>query len=243
VALIVVAGGVLGLLHNGMGLASRPPRGIPWLASPAAVRSLESLTPPESTSVAPAEAGAGPAEGAGAGPPASTVSPAAGSPTRSEAPPTPATTRPSTAERAAAAPAPPAGASVAPETRPSVPLPFIPTTDQPIQVELSTAKRFFDARGALFLDARDPAEFEEGHIPGAVRLTNAEAQNDPGRVKALDVRGRPIIAYCEGGACEASLELARTLIEAGYRKVLVFTGGYPEWSAAGYAVERGSGTR
>ncbi|MEK7329711.1 MAG: rhodanese-like domain-containing protein [Candidatus Eisenbacteria bacterium] len=104
-------------------------------------------------------------------------------------------------------------------------------------------KRFFDARAALFIDARDPAEFEAGHIPGALRLTNAEAQGEPDRMKTLPVQGRPIIAYCEGGTCEASLELARTLIEAGHRKVLVYGGGYPEWAAAGHPVERGSGGR
>jgi rhodanese-related sulfurtransferase len=110
-------------------------------------------------------------------------------------------------------------------------------------MEITTVKRFFDARAALFIDARDPAEYEAGHIPGALRLTNAEAQGEPDRLKSLPVQGRPIIAYCEGGACEASIELARTLIDAGYQKVLVYSGGYPEWSAAGYPVERGNGGR
>ena len=46
---------------------------------------------------------------------------------------------------------------------------------------------------------------------------------------------------CEGGECEASRELARTLVDSGFRKVLVYTGGFPEWAASGYAVT-GSGT-
>jgi rhodanese-related sulfurtransferase len=108
-------------------------------------------------------------------------------------------------------------------------------------VQTATVKRFFDARAALFLDARDPAEYEKGHIPGAIRLTNPEAQNEPERMKALPVEGRPTIVYCEGGACEASLDLARFLLESGFKKVLVYMGGYPEWEAAGYPIERGSG--
>jgi len=120
-----------------------------------------------------------------------------------------------------------------------VPLPFIPESDTPLSVQLPTAQRFFAARAALFVDARDPAEYEAGHIPGAVRLTNPEANTDPEKIKALPVEGRPIICYCEGGACEASLDLARTLIEAGYKKVLVYMGGFPEWSAAGQPVEKG----
>ena len=108
-------------------------------------------------------------------------------------------------------------------------------------MQVGTVKRFFDARAALVLDARDPAEYEKGLIPGAIRLTNAEAQADPERLKALPVGGRPTIVYCEGGACEASLELARFLIESGFKKVLVYMGGYPEWEAAGHPVEKGSG--
>ena len=128
-----------------------------------------------------------------------------------------------------------------PEPRRSAPPPFVPESDQPIQVQLATVTRFFDARGALFLDARDPAEYEKGHIPGAIRLTNPEAQNEPDRLKALPVNGRPIICYCEGGACEASLDLARFLIESGHRKVLVYMGGFPEWEAAMKPVEKGKG--
>jgi rhodanese-related sulfurtransferase len=108
---------------------------------------------------------------------------------------------------------------------------------------MATVKPFFDAGAALFLDARDPAEYEAGHIPGAIRLTNADLASEPERAKTLPVAGRPIIVYCEGGECEASLEVARALVEGGYRKVLVFTGGFPEWSAAGYPVERGQGSR
>jgi len=122
-----------------------------------------------------------------------------------------------------------------------IPLPFIPESDKPIQVQLATAKKFFTARGALFLDARDPAEYEAGHIPGAIRLTGPEANTDPEKIKALPVQGRPIICYCEGGACEASLDLARTLIDAGYKKVLVYMGGFPEWSADNQPVEKGAG--
>jgi rhodanese-related sulfurtransferase len=127
-----------------------------------------------------------------------------------------------------------------PEPRATAPLPFIPERSEPIKVEMAMTKRFFDARGALFVDARDQAEYDKGHIPGAIRLTNPEAQNEPERVKALPVNGRPIIVYCEGGACEASLDLARFLIESGFKKVLVYMGGYPEWEAAGHAVTRGS---
>lgn len=263
-AVIVLAGAALGVLFNNAGLSTRPERGIPWVAKREALPTLESLVPEDSQHTPEADA-TGPVEAEvthEAGAPSAGTPPSTGAgPERTPREPSaPAATRPSGAAAAgggtdggqagpsgsppgASSPSTVAGTQAPPPApRRSVPLPFIPSTGQPIQVELSTVKRFFDARGALFLDARDPAEFQAGHIPGALRLTNTEAQNEPERVKALPVQGRPIIAYCEGGTCEASLDLARTLIAAGHSKVLVYMGGYPEWAAAGHPVERGSGT-
>jgi len=257
VFVLVAAGAALGIVYNSMGLASRPPRGIPWVAATAELPSLEDMTPADSAMSGPgAELGAPVAGSPPSAAPTSgnpVTAPSAGTQreadrsARADRPPLAsagarpaggATSRTGSGEPAATSSA---SAGAVPEPRRSAPLPFIPDSDQPIQVQTATAKRFFDARAALFLDARDPAEYEKGHIPGAIRLTNAEAQNEPQRVKSLPVEGRPVIAYCEGGACEASLELARFLLESGFRKVLVYMGGYPEWEAAGHPVERGSG--
>ncbi len=263
--LIIVAGVALGLAHNWVGLTSRPPRGIHWRATAAALPDVESLTAPgggardtagganpTSDAVTPADAAPGtrpPAAGDRAAPsvPGATGQPApasAASPARTagHVPVLLRDRRPDAGSPASPTALPPAGGS-APITvsRPMGPLPFIPETDQPVQVKLALVKRFFDAGAALFIDARDPAEFEAGHIPGALRMTQADAAADPERVKALPARGRPIIVYCEGGTCEASLDVARVLVEAGFRKVLVFMGGFPEWAAAGHPVERGGG--
>lgn len=154
-----------------------------------------------------------------------------------------ATTASSAAAEPGSAAAAPAGPATAAEPRPAAgrpaPPPFIPESDRPVKISLATAKSLFDARAALFMDARDPSDYEAGHIPGALRMTRDEALGDPERVKALPVRGRPIVAYCSGGVCEASLELAQALVDAGYRKVLVYGGGFPDWEAAGYPVAQG----
>ena len=229
--MIVAAGTVLGLAYNGAGLMSRPPRGIPWVGTKADLPELESLAPPDSTAgtataldPAPRVTKAPRVERAGGGPVGS--APVAPAPARADS----GSTASSSAE-------------TSPEARTTAPVPFIPEADRPIQVKLATAKSLFDASAALFLDARDAGEYEAGHIPGAMRLTRDDALSEPDRVKALAARGRPIVTYCDGGACEASLDLARALVDAGYRKVLVFSGGFPEWAAAGHPVEHGEGGR
>lgn len=262
VVLIILVGTALGLAHNWVGRASRPPRGIAWRATPATLPDLESLTPSGSDGGIPA--GEAPTDSAIASRVGSHSSATAGGDRVAATPSAPAhdaaRSSPSTLDRrsghvpvlltdrqpeASTSTPPPAStggsASGTTASRVTGPLPFIPDTDQPVQVKLGLVKRFFDAGAALFIDARDPTEFEAGHIPGAVRMAQADAAADPDRVKALPVRGRAIIVYCEGGECEASLEMARVLIEAGYRKVLVYMGGFPEWAAAGHPVERGSG--
>jgi rhodanese-related sulfurtransferase len=231
VILMVIAGAVLGIAYNGMGLASRPPRGIAWVAVETALPTLEDPAPGDSVIGAPDGAVTTPEATSPPTPERTSVSPVTPSA------PLAVTTKPPAGSGEAS---PPADTSV-PEPQRAAPLPFIPDSDQPIQMQVATVKRFFDARGALFLDARDPAEYEKGHIPGAIRLTNVEAQNEPERLKALpSLQGKPTIVYCEGGACEASLELARFLIESGWKKVLVYMGGYPEWQAAGHPVSKGS---
>ena len=107
-----------------------------------------------------------------------------------------------------------------------------------------------DARDAFalkvpFLDARRTAEFAEGHIPGAwsapvweaapeTRITEFEARANPGMKD-------PIVLYCGGGDCQDSRLLADKLVALGYRNLLIYRDGFPDWAAQGRPVARGAG--
>jgi rhodanese-related sulfurtransferase len=99
--------------------------------------------------------------------------------------------------------------------------------------------RYFEEDAALIVDARDAPEFLEGHIPGAVNLPYAEVISSPSLVESLETRGRPVIAYCGGEGCEVSLGVAEELTRAGFPRVAVYVGGFPEWVASGHPVEQG----
>lgn len=118
-------------------------------------------------------------------------------------------------------------------------LPQIPDLDRPMSMELATVKRFYDAGAAVLVDAREPEEYDAGHIPGAINLPWDKVVADPGLVTGFDAGGKPIIVYCGGGTCEVSMNVADALVAAGNPKVVVFTGGYPEWEAAGYPLAKG----
>jgi 3-mercaptopyruvate sulfurtransferase SseA len=118
-------------------------------------------------------------------------------------------------------------------------LPEIPDLDRPIEVQRDAVKRFWDVRAALLIDAREPDEYAEGHIPGAINLPYDIAVGDPDGLMRLDSGGRPMIVYCGGGDCELSMSLAWELIANGQTKVMVYTGGYPEWVEAGHETATG----
>ncbi len=107
------------------------------------------------------------------------------------------------------------------------------------QVERIDSIPMQTARSRYLIDVRSLAEYEAGHIPGALNLPYEEIESDPSRLVMLDPGDKPIIAYCGGGSCEISLTVADALIAAGYRRVLIYTGGFPEWEQAGYPVARG----
>ena len=126
--------------------------------------------------------------------------------------------------------------AVAGDPLPEPNLPEIPAVGRPVQIELGAVKLYVEANAAYLIDARDPFEFEEGHLPGAVNLPYDRAISDPALLESLDTGGRPIIAYCGGGECEISYSLALELTALGFDRVAVYVGGFPEWEENGLPV-------
>lgn len=89
--------------------------------------------------------------------------------------------------------------------------------------------------GITFIDARaEDFYLYEGHIAGAISLPVMEFDTVFPKVKdQLPQLDDEIVCYCSGYGCEESTELARKLMEEGYRVVHVYTGGWPEWTEAG----------
>ncbi len=78
--------------------------------------------------------------------------------------------------------------------------------------------------GHILLDVRTKEEYDAGHIPGAVLLSNEDIQGTrPEILKDLD---QPILIYCRSGH-RAGLA-AEKLSKLGYRKVYNF-GGVMTW--------------
>jgi rhodanese-related sulfurtransferase len=101
----------------------------------------------------------------------------------------------------------------------------------------------FNSGAALFVDAREPEEFECGTIPGAVSIPFdylPETDLEPYFDSALG--GLPnhqrIVIFCSGDECDLSVHLARNMQAVGYANLAIFFGGSREWERFGLHMER-----
>jgi len=112
-----------------------------------------------------------------------------------------------------------------------------------VSPEISTRELRIEvaANRALILDARSPAEFATGHLPGAqnvagkLGLPPSQYTSDLVPIQKLvkGDRARPIILYCNGIHCGRSRRLADDLLAAGFTNVRRHQLGMPVWRALG----------
>lgn len=103
--------------------------------------------------------------------------------------------------------------------------------------------RQMQARGVPVVDVREPGEFAEGHIPGAVNIPRGvlefEVDGHPAvncvRDPALGHRDQPVILNCRSGARSAMA--ADALRQLGFAEPLSLAGGFMGWANAGLPVE------
>ncbi|MBI4549892.1 MAG: hypothetical protein HY714_03085 [Candidatus Omnitrophica bacterium] len=103
------------------------------------------------------------------------------------------------------------------------------------EVNVDLARQLFQ-KGALFLDVREPEEYQEGVVRGALKIPRGLLELHIER--AVPDRDREIVVYCAGGTRSALA--VKTLVEMGYRNAKSMTGGFTLWEAAGYESELAS---
>jgi molybdopterin/thiamine biosynthesis adenylyltransferase/rhodanese-related sulfurtransferase len=83
---------------------------------------------------------------------------------------------------------------------------------------------------ATFLDVREPDEYAQGAIPGAVHIPRGNLElSIEGRIQD---KHRPLVVYCAGGVRSALA--AKTLLEMGYTDVVSMDGGFNKWKDGGH---------
>ena len=94
--------------------------------------------------------------------------------------------------------------------------------------KIDDVKAAIDA-GAYVIDVREPKEYADGHIPGAVNIPLRTLAQNLDKVPA----DQPVLLYCASGLRAGTATAALRLL--GYDNVKSFPGGWKAWSGANEA--------
>ncbi len=100
------------------------------------------------------------------------------------------------------------------------------------RIHAQGARELLADKGITWIDVREPAEWERGHIPGATLVPLNRLLLSPREF----LSGDGVVFYCAVGVRSAvACEVAAAV---GLRRVFNLEGGIQEWSAEGLPVER-----
>jgi rhodanese-related sulfurtransferase len=106
-----------------------------------------------------------------------------------------------------------------------------------LDISFANAARLFREQAAVFVDARSEAEYERGHIQGALNLPWGDVDRLFFSATAGLPPDTPIITYCDGETCSLSHDLAVFLRNVGYVNVKVLVNGWTVWKRANLPVD------
>jgi 3-mercaptopyruvate sulfurtransferase SseA len=112
-------------------------------------------------------------------------------------------------------------------------------TDESMVIALEEAKDNFHPGSAIFLDARSPEHYEQGHIRGARNLPWEAVEKYFDAVMEGIPKDALIISYCDGESCTLSKDLTQELFYRGYDNARVLVNGWSLWVEHHLPVEKG----
>jgi adenylyltransferase/sulfurtransferase len=105
------------------------------------------------------------------------------------------------------------------------------------EIDATRARDRIESGEPVVVDVREQAEWDEGHIPGAVHVPRGHLESRIERL-APDT-ARPVIVYCSAG--NRSAFAAKTLTDLGYEDVVSLAGGFTDWKRNGFPVQLQAG--
>ncbi len=97
------------------------------------------------------------------------------------------------------------------------------------EVDTAQAEAEMAKSGTVLLDVREPDEYDQGALPGALHIPRGHLESQV-ESKVAD-KAAPVVVYCAGGARSAFA--AETLALLGYTDVVSVVGGFNKWKNEG----------
>jgi len=114
----------------------------------------------------------------------------------------------------------------------AVPASGLPVAELPNIGAVELGRRLGADRDLVVLDVREPFEWEEGHVPGALHIPMGEVATRLGEIP----RERPVALVCRGGP--RSSTVGSLLLGQGFSRLLNVWGGMGAWMEAGLPVSQ-----
>ena len=110
--------------------------------------------------------------------------------------------------------------------------------EEPVMfIDFDRACQFIENQEGIVLDARNPEDYEEGHIPGSYLLFFYTMNEYYPKLEELLQASPAFLTYCSDVHCEDSEFLANELLNLGYMPIYVYKGGIEDWKSRQMPVE------
>lgn len=114
------------------------------------------------------------------------------------------------------------------------------TTRIPL-IRTTEAEALWRHNTTLFVDVRSNEEYAQGHIAGALHLTEEDLDRRLPELLPRLRRAGAVVVYCKSRDCGKSLWAALRLEQEGLTRVHIYPAGWNEWYLRGLPTERGAG--
>ena len=100
-----------------------------------------------------------------------------------------------------------------------------------------TVELIVNTPNLVIIDSRKPIEYDKGHIQSSIGLLNTVMTVEHLQKYAPD-KSTPLLFYCNGERCLRSSKAATFALDAGYKLVYWFRGGWNEWVQKGMPISK-----
>lgn len=90
----------------------------------------------------------------------------------------------------------------------------------------------------IIVDNRTIADYESGHIEGALHLIDTEMSDEAVLARVVKDKDAPILFYCNGVKCGRAANATTKAVEWGYSRVYYYALGMAEWKKRGLPLVR-----
>ncbi|WP_022850282.1 rhodanese-like domain-containing protein [Limisalsivibrio acetivorans] len=104
------------------------------------------------------------------------------------------------------------------------------------EISFEYAKKLMTKDEAIFIDARPSRKFKQSTIPGSINIPDTHFDKMKDQLPAD--KNKLLVPFCGGYHCVKSHNVAKDLLKLGYKKVVVYAGGLPEWKKMGGPMDK-----